>query len=253
MKTRFHWIVGNGLPEHSAILEAVPGVGNVGKLVVDALVEKHPSRTIGWILHPDFPPHATLSHEGLMSPPRLDINSVILPDGKTIITIGGDLQPMTANGQFEVSDSILELAKKYETPQLLVLAGLAAGAEDRNIHVICADAKIRKSLEKNDITVTSEQPSSGMIGIAGLLISLSPLHDVPAIGLVADTIGASADVLAADRLASWIEEGLDLPLKLDLDTTEKTAKTLLENMEVSGTINEILETGENQSDSNFYA
>ena len=47
MKTKIHWIVGSGLPEHSAILEAVPGVGNVGKIVVDALVEKHPSRTIG--------------------------------------------------------------------------------------------------------------------------------------------------------------------------------------------------------------
>lgn len=253
MKTRFHWIYGDGLPEHAAILEAVPGVGNVGKLVVDALVEKHPSKTIGWILHPDFPPHSTLSKEGLIAPPRLDINSVMLSDGKTIITIGGDLQPMTANGQFEVAESILELAKKSETPQLLVLAGLAAGAEDRNIHVICADSDIKKSLEKNDITVTNEQPSSGMIGIAGLLISLSPLHNVPAIGLVAETIGASADILAADRLASWIEAGLELPLELDLDTTEKTAQKLLETMEVSGTINDILETGETQNDSNFYA
>ena len=253
MKTRFHWIIGEGLPEHSAILEAVPGVGNVGKLVVDALVEKHPSRTIGWILHPDFPPHATLSKEGLMAPPRLDINSVILPNGKTVITIGGDLQPMTANGQFEVANSILELAKKYNTPQLLVLAGLASGAEDRNIHVICADSKIKKSLERNDIVVSNKQPTSGMIGIAGLLISLSPLHDVPAIGLIAETIGASADVLAADRLASWIEEGLELPVNLDLDTTERTAEKLLATMEVSDSINDILQNGESQNDSNFYA
>jgi hypothetical protein len=253
VKTRFHWIIGEGLPEHSAILEAVPGVGNVGKLVVDALVEKHPSRTIGWILHPDFPPHATLSKEGLLAPPRLDINSVILPNGKTVITIGGDLQPMTANGQFEVANSILELAKKYNTPQLLVLAGLASGAEDRNIHVICADSKIKKSLERNDIVVSNKQPTSGMIGIAGLLISLSPLHDVPAIGLIAETIGASADVLAADRLASWIEEGLELPVNLDLDTTERTAEKLLATMEVSGSINDILENGESQNDSNFYA
>ena len=253
MKTRFHWIIGEGLPEHSAILEAVPGVGNVGKLVVDALVEKHPSRTIGWILHPDFPPHATLSKEGLLAPPRIDINSVILPNGKTVITIGGDLQPMTANGQFEVANSILELAKKYNTPQLLVLAGLASGAEDRNIHVICADSKIKKSLERNDIVVSNKQPTSGMIGIAGLLISLSPLHDVPAIGLIAETIGASADVLAADRLASWIEEGLELPVNLDLDTTERTAEKLLATMEVSGSINDILENGESQNDSNFYA
>jgi len=253
MKTKFHWIVGNGLPEHSAIIEAVPGVGNVGKIVVDALVEKHPSRTIGWILHPDFPPHATLSNEGLLAPPRLEINSVLLPDGTTIITIGGDLQPMTANGQFEVADSILAMAKENNTPQILVLAGLAAGAEDRGIHVICADTNVKKSLQDIDINVSSEHPKSGMIGIAGLLISLSPLHGVTTIGLVAETIGASTDKLAADRLSSWIEQGLDLPLNLDLDTTEKTAKKLLSTMDVSEDINQILNGNEKQNDSNFYA
>ena len=34
-RTKIHWLVGNNLPEHIAIIEAVPGVGNVGKLVVD--------------------------------------------------------------------------------------------------------------------------------------------------------------------------------------------------------------------------
>ena len=46
VKTRFHWIVGQGLPEHSAILEAVPGVGNVGKLVVDALAVSYTHLTL---------------------------------------------------------------------------------------------------------------------------------------------------------------------------------------------------------------
>ncbi len=109
-RTRVHWLVGEGLPEHAAILEAVPGVGNVGKIVVDSLIEKHPSRTIGWILHPDFPPHSTLDGDGLVSPPRINIDSVLIPDGRTVITIGGPLQPMTAAGQHEVSEAILEMA-----------------------------------------------------------------------------------------------------------------------------------------------
>ena len=41
-RTRIHWLVGEGLPEHVAILEAVPGVGNVGKIVVDSLVVNTP-------------------------------------------------------------------------------------------------------------------------------------------------------------------------------------------------------------------
>ncbi|MBT3653720.1 MAG: hypothetical protein HN534_02145 [Euryarchaeota archaeon] len=253
MRTQIHWLIGDKLPAHTAILEAVPGVGNVGKLVVDALVTKHPSRTIGWILHPDFPPHATLSKDGLVAPPRLEIHSVLLPDGCTVITIGGDLQPMTAAGQFEVADTILKLAKVSKSPQVLILAGLAAGTEDRGIHVICADEKVRKNLESNDILVSRTQPEAGMIGLAGLLISLSPLHEVPAVALVAETIGASMDVLAADRLANWIEEGLNLPLDLDLDTTEETAKKLLASMEISGSIEDTLADVEHISESNFYA
>ena len=251
-RTRIHWLVGEGIPEHVAILEAVPGVGNVGKIVVDSLVDKHPSRTIGWILHPDFPPHSTLDGNGFVSPPRININSILLPDGRTIITVGGPLQPMTAAGQHEVSEAILEMASESGTPQLLVLAGLAAGTDDREIHVICADAEVRKNLEANDIPVSREHPKAGMIGIAGLLISLSPLYGVPTVGLVAETIGASTDVLAADRLASWIEAGLDLPLSLDLDSTEETARKLMETMEVSGSIEETLSASESEGSSDFY-
>ena len=239
-RTTIHWLVGDGLPEHAAMLEAVPGVGNVGKLVVDSLVEAHPSRTLAWILHPDFPPHATLDGDSLLAPPRIQIDSVLLPDGRTVIVVGGHLQPITAAGQHEVSETILKLATDSNTPKLLVLAGLAAGAEDRQIHVICADAEVRKRLEADDIPVSRKHPEAGMIGIAGLLISLSPLHSVSTIGLVAETMGASADVMAADRLAAWIEAAFELPLGLSLDSTEKTAERILDEMNAGGDLEETL-------------
>ncbi len=154
--------------------------------------------------------------------------------------VGGNLQPMTAAGQHEISEAILELASESDTPQLLVLAGLAAGAEDKQIHVICADRDVRKRLEADDIPVTREHPEAGMIGIAGLLISLSTLHSVSTIGLVAETMGASADVVAADRLAAWIEAAFDLPLELSLDSTEKTAARILGEMNAGGDLEETL-------------
>tara|TARA_B100000686_G_scaffold142910_1_gene150395 strand:- start:261 stop:1022 length:762 start_codon:yes stop_codon:yes gene_type:complete len=250
-RTKIHWLVGDSLPKHAAMLEAVPGVGNVGKLVVDSLVEKHPSRTLAWILHPDFPPHSTLDGDSLLAPPRICIDSVLLPDGRTIIAVGGNLQPMTAAGQHEVSEAILRLACEADTPQLLVLAGLAAGAEDRQIHVICADTDVRKRLEADDIPVSREHPEAGMIGIAGLLISLSPLHSISTVGLVAETMGASADVVAADRLAGWIEAAFDLPLDLNLDSTEKTAARILDEMNVGGDLEETLAMTEGET-GDFY-
>ena len=72
-----HWLIGDSLPEHVALLEAVPGVGNVGKLVVDGLVEKHPSTLVARILHPDMPPHSTLDKDGLLVPPSMLVHRVM--------------------------------------------------------------------------------------------------------------------------------------------------------------------------------
>ena len=249
-RTKFHWF--EGMPSKCTILEAVPGVGNVGKLVVDALIEKHPSRVIGWILHPDFPPHATIGDDGLIMPPRIEVSSIMLPDGSTIIVMTGTMQPLTAAGQFEVSESILELASKSQTTRLLVLAGLSSKPEDRSIHVVCSDSAVRKSLEEDDIEVSKTQPEGGMIGITGMILSLAPILSVPAIGVVADTVGTSSDILAADRLSSWIEEAFDLPLELDLDTTEKTAASLMESINPGGTIEGYLEIDDPEVSQDFY-
>ena len=251
-RTRVHWLEGKGLPKHSMILEAVPGVGNIGKILVDGLIEKHPSRTIGWILHPDFPPHATMSDEGLIGPPRLDIIDVILPNGESVCIVTGVMQPMTAPGQFEVAESILRLASDSEASRLLVLAGLAAEPDCRSIYAVCSDKGFRKTLEKEDILVSRSQPKGGMIGVAGMVLSLSTTLGVPTLGVIAKTVGASSDVLAADRMAKWIEQAFEVPLDLDLDTTKETAAKLMEKIGGDGSIEDYLAMEETEASSDFY-
>jgi len=251
-RTRTHWLEGDCLPKGSMVLEAVPGVGNVGKILVDGLIEKHPSRTIGWILHPDFPPHATLSNEGLIGPPRLDIESVMLPNGESVCIITGVMQPMTAPGQYEVAEAILGLASDSEASRLVVLAGLAAEPECRSIYVICSDKEFRNTLEKEDIVVSRDQPKGGMIGVAGMVLSLSSTLGVPALGVIAETMGASSDVLAADRMAKWIEQAFEVPLDLDLDTTKETAARLMERIGADGSIEDYLGMEEPDASSDFY-
>ena len=251
-RTRVHWLEGEGFPKHSMVLEAVPGVGNVGKILVDGLIEKHPSRTIGWILHPDFPPHATMSDEGLIGPPRLDILEVILPNGESVCIVTGVMQPMTAPGQFEVAESILRLASDSEASRLLVLAGLAAEPECRAIYAVCSDRGFRKDLEKADIDVSRNQPEGGMIGVAGMVLSLSVTLEVPSLGVIAETVGASSDVLAADRMAKWIEQAFEIPLDLDLDTTKETAAKLMEKIGGDGSIEDYLAMEETEASSDFY-
>ena len=251
-RAKIHWLEGAGLPEDAMILEAVPGVGNVGKILIDAVLEKHPSRTIGWILHPDFPPHATLSETGLIGPPRLDISKIVLPNGEELVTITGVMQPMTASGQFEVAEAVLDLADESGASRLLVLAGLASEPEQRSIFAVCSDKEVRKALEADDIEVSKDQPKAGMIGVAGMVLSLAPTKGVPAIGVIAETVGASADILAAERMSRWIEQAFDITLDLDLDTTKETAARLMERIGEEGSIDDYLRMDENEASSDFY-
>ena len=57
--------------------------------------------------------------------------------------------------------------------------------------------------------------------------------------------------MAADRLAAWIEAGLDLPLDLSLDSTERTAERILDEMNAGGDLEETLAMTEGES-GDFY-
>ena len=229
-RTKVHWQ--KEMPLHTAVLEAVPGIGNVGKLIVDGLVSTHQSELIAMFLHPDMPPHATLGPDGILRPSHISMHSVNLGDSN-ILCIGSNAQPMTASGQYEMSEKILETLNEHSTSPLYVLAGLAMPPESKDIHLVCSDLRIKEQLEERGLRVKSDQPESGMIGLAGLLISMAPLYGVDVVGFVAETVGGATDAAAAERLSRFIEQEFGTAVALSLDRTQKIASELLESVGIS--------------------
>ncbi|MEE3082691.1 MAG: PAC2 family protein [Candidatus Thermoplasmatota archaeon] len=249
MSVQVHWNEGDSLPKHRMMLAAVPGVGNVGKLVLDTMVEHYDSRLLAKIIHPDLPPHATMSSEGLLTPPHLAVHAIEVGGGE-IIAITGTGQPMTPRGQHELAEAILKMAKE-SSEMLLILAGLSADPGDEGIHITCADSSVRDSLQELGINISSEQPAGGMLGLAGLLVSLAPMYGVPSAACMSETIGTSVDIQAADRLAKRISIDFELGLELPIDNTSDTAARLfamMEGREVAG-----IDISEDDTPSGFYA
>ena len=250
MSTSIHWTETAGLPEHELILAAVPGVGNVGKLVIDTLNEQHNAAMIARMTHPDLPPHSILE-DGLLVPPHLSVHSVPLENEQNVITITGNGQPMTPRGQHEMAEAILKLADDSGTPLIVVLAGLSAKPGEENIHLTCSSKDVQSNLNDRGISVSTEQPSGGMLGLAGLIVSLSPLHGVSSAAYSAETIGTSIDVVTADRLSQRISTDFGLGLDLPIDNTRETAARLLsmmEGKEIAG-----IDLSDEDSGSGFYA
>ncbi|CAI8207388.1 MAG: Uncharacterised protein [Methanobacteriota archaeon] len=240
-----HWC-GNSeeIPQEMVILLSLPGVGNVGKVLADAIIEEHQSDLIAWIMHPDLPPHATLV-DGLLRPPRIEIHLVQLPVGLPLLIVTGDAQPLTPAGQFELSTKLLEMFAEAKSEIMFILAGLAADVEDDSVHLVCSDNDTRDAFSARGIEASNDAPEAGMIGMAGLLASMAPMHSLASACIVAETLGSTVDVITGQRIANWIEERLGIPLAISVDTTEKTAERIRKEIAMdTSELDRLLETSE---------
>ena len=73
------------------LLVAMPGIGDVGKLAVDAVNSELDAEPIARLLHPELPPLAKLDENGLLTPPHILLSRIDL-DGKIVYTLTGDSQ-----------------------------------------------------------------------------------------------------------------------------------------------------------------
>ena len=206
------------------LLVAMPGVGDVGKLAIDAVNYELDAEPVARIIHPSLPPLAKLDENGLLSPPHILLSRLEI-DGHEIFTLTGDAQPMTPEGQHDLAGEILDLFKGGE---VLVLAGMAAPAERKEVFSITSSSAYRIELEANGVDVRRDEPKAGVIGMAALVTALGPVKGVKTSCTIATTLGNSADPLAAQLLLETIRKWWSLPLPVPIDATQRLAEKLKE-------------------------
>ena len=208
------------------LLVAMPGVGDVGKLAIDAVNGELDAEPIARIIHPSLPPLAKLDENGLLVPPHILLSRIEV-DGKHIYTLTGDAQPMTPEGQHEMAITVLEM---FSDGEIMVLAGMSASAERKEVFSITSCASYRIELESKGVDVRRGEPEAGVIGLAALITALGPLKNVKTSCTIATTLGNSVDPVAAQLLLETIRKWWDLPLPVPIDATERLAQKV-RNME----------------------
>jgi len=223
MAIRIAWRDGfTQLPQYERVLVALPGVGNVGKLLLDGIIDASDAPCIARLLHPGLAPHALLDSDGLLAPPHLAIHQLDI-EGEVMLLITGEGQPLSPTGQHEMATEILSM---FEGKELIVLAGLAAPPERNEEFIVCSNAAHRIELEGLGLDVRRDEPKAGVIGMAALLASLGPVYGVNSVCAVATTVGTSGDPIASERLRKMLEKWFDLELPSDIEALERLAQKL---------------------------
>ena len=109
------------------LIGGLPGIGNVGKIAAEYLVEKLKMEKFADIYSQYLPPQVFIDDAGVVKLVRNSLYYKKLKGRSDLLILVGDFQGTTQEGQYEMSYQILELARKLEVSMVYTLGGYSTG------------------------------------------------------------------------------------------------------------------------------
>lgn len=185
-------------PKEPILIEGLPGIGQVGKLVAEYMIHQLGAEKIAEIHSLYFPPQVILDENGLA---RLARNELFLyhNEEKDIIFLVGDHQSTSNEGHYILADQYCEIAEELHVKRIYTLGGFGVGHLVNEPRVLGAinRAELRGEIEAAGVTFNRDEPGGGIIGAAGLMLGLSAQRGIDAVCLMGETSGYIVDPMAA--------------------------------------------------------
>jgi len=210
------------------LLEGLPGIGNVGKLAVEHLIDNINAVKFAEVYSKDFPPQVFINTDGTI---ELVNNEFYYWKGKKkgqrdLILLTGDYQGLSSQGQYELVEKILDLAEEFGVKEMFTLGGYGLGHEIGEPKVLCAttDKKLVKTMKKYGAVFKKNEPGGGIVGASGLLLGLGKLRGMQGVCLMGETPGYLVDPKSAKAVLKILMKVTNL--NIALSALEKKAKEI---------------------------
>ncbi|NYT18003.1 MAG: proteasome assembly chaperone family protein [Methanobacteriales archaeon] len=199
-------------------IEALPGIGHVGKLVAEHLIHELEADLFAELYSPSFPPQVFVGENGIIEPMKNEFYYLKSAgeDKKDYIILVGNTQGLSPEGQYEICGIIIDFVKKYGVKKMFTLGGLGTGQPVDNPKVFGAATsnELAESLKEYEVTLRSAD--GGIIGASGLLLGLGMAKSIEGACLMGETPGYFIDADASKAVLSVL---LHI-LKLDVDVAK---------------------------------
>lgn len=199
-------------PKGPVIIGGFPGFALVGMIATEYLINHLDMVEIGRIWSEKLPPIVAIHDSELIHPLQIFYNKK-----HNIIVVQG-LAAMHGS-EWEISDSITELANELKAKEIITLEGVGTtDAKGDEVYAYCTAVKQRKLLSQ-DFTLMRKGIIVGIT--SALLVNSSSKR--PTTCFLAETASGLPDSRAAARLIEALDKYLGL--KVDYKPLEKQAET----------------------------
>ncbi|QIB73327.1 proteasome assembly chaperone family protein [Halogeometricum borinquense] len=226
------------------LVEGLPGVGHVGKLAVEHLLEELDSEPVRYIYADEFPPQVTLNDDSVAQLARAEFHAVDAGD-RDLLVLTGDHQAQTNSGHYHLTDAFLDIAEEFGVEEGYALGGVPTGelVDEPSVLGAVTDEDDVERLEAVDVEFREDEPAGGIVGVSGLLLGLGERRGLSVACLMGETSGYLVDPQSAQVVLEVLQDVIDF--EVGFESLEERAE---EMKEVVGKIQEMQSQQQGMSD-----
>ena len=210
--------------DNPIFIEALPGIGHVGKLVADHLIDELEAVKFAEIYSPYFPPQVFIGEGGIIENMYNELYYLKSQgeDKRDFIILVGNTQGLSTEGQYSLCGDILDFVEPLGVKEIFTLGGVPTGQPVENSRVFGAATDSEKIKILEEVGVEIRASEHGIIGASGLFLGLGQLRGMSGICLMGETPGYFIDAESAEAILLKLSKLLKI--EVSTDELEKRAE-----------------------------
>jgi uncharacterized protein len=199
-------------------ISGLPGIGNVGKIVADFLVDELKAKKIITFNTYSMPNSVIVNEKNLIELPSIDIYAKKIKNNDLII-LTGNYQPIDEISSFEFCEMILDILKEIKSEQIITLGGIGLREipKDPKIYIT---GNIKKEIMEYKKGTKLNNKVYGVVGpimgVTGILTAMAKKRKISAISILGETLGHPLyfGLKPARKILSVLNKKHNLKIKL---------------------------------------
>ena len=220
-------VVADTTLESPVLVEGLPGVGHVGKLAAEHLLEELDGDLVRRVYSEHFPPQVTVDDESVATLACAEFHAVET-EGRDVLVLTGNHQANEGVGHYRLTDAFLDVAEEFGVERVYALGGVPTGELIEEYAVVGATTSqsLIEELDADGVEFRPDEPAGGIVGTSGLLLGLGERRGLEAACLMGETSGYLVDPKSAQAVLEILQMTLDF--EVDFGKLEERADEMEE-------------------------
>jgi len=209
------------------LIEGLPGIGFVANIACLHLINELKAKKFCEIHSSSFQALSVTTDKGLLRPPLNELYYVHDESySHDLIILFGNTQALSAKGQYELCDKILDIAEDRGIRMVITIGGLKRDHVPSSPKVYCTATDL-DTLDET-MRLGADKIQGRVFGVAGLLLGLAKLRGLRGFCILSETPGLYPDALAAKVALEFLSRYLAVTVDLSrLDTAVEASSKLM--------------------------